>query len=63
MCEGRITAEECQKVLNTFPSAKTPGNDGKIDLKKFNMVQYADDLTAFVSDIRSVLLVVSFLLQ
>ena len=28
ICEGRITAEECQKVLKTFPSAKTPGNDG-----------------------------------
>ena len=25
ICEGRITAEECQKVLKTFPSAKTPG--------------------------------------
>ena len=28
ICEGRITAEGCQKVLKTFPSAKTPGNDG-----------------------------------
>jgi len=28
ICEGRITAEECQKVLKTFPSAKTRGNDG-----------------------------------
>ena len=28
ICEGRITAEECQKVLKTFLSAKTPGNDG-----------------------------------
>ena len=28
ICEGTITAEECQKVLKTFPSAKTPGNDG-----------------------------------
>ena len=28
ICEGRITAEECQKVLKTLPSAKTPGNDG-----------------------------------
>ena len=28
ICEDRITSEECQKVLKTFPSAKTPGNDG-----------------------------------
>ena len=28
ICEGRITAEECQKALKTFPPAKTPGNDG-----------------------------------
>ena len=28
ICEGRITAEECQNVLKTFPTAKTPGNDG-----------------------------------
>ena len=28
ICEGRITAEECGNVLKTFPTAKTPGNDG-----------------------------------
>ena len=28
ICEDRITAEECQNVLKTFPSAETPGNDG-----------------------------------
>jgi len=28
ICEGRISAEECQKVLKPFPSAKTPGNNG-----------------------------------
>ena len=27
-CEGRITADECQNVLNTFATGKTPGNDG-----------------------------------
>lgn len=35
ICEGRITAEECLKVLKTFPSAKTPGNDG-IPIKFYN---------------------------
>ena len=28
ICEGRITADECQNVLKTFLSGKTPGNDG-----------------------------------
>ena len=28
ICEGRITAEECQNVLKKFPTGKTPGNDG-----------------------------------
>ena len=27
-CEGRITADECQNVLNTFATRNTPGNDG-----------------------------------
>jgi len=27
-CEGKITSEECAKVLETFQSNKTPGNDG-----------------------------------
>ena len=27
ICEGRITVEECQNVLKTFPTGKTPGND------------------------------------
>jgi len=27
-CEGRITAEEGKNVLKTFPTGKTPGNDG-----------------------------------
>ena len=36
ICEGRITAEECQKVLKTFPSAKTRGNDG-IPIEFYNI--------------------------
>ena len=28
ICEGRITSEECQNVLKTFRTGKTPGNDG-----------------------------------
>jgi len=27
-CEGKITSEECAKVLETFQPNKTPGNDG-----------------------------------
>ena len=27
-CEGKITSEECDKVLETFQPNKTPGNDG-----------------------------------
>ena len=27
-CEGRITLEECQNIIKTFPLNKTPGNDG-----------------------------------
>ena len=27
-CEGRITIEECQNIIKTFPLGKTPGNDG-----------------------------------
>ena len=27
-CEGRITIDECQNIIKTFPLGKTPGNDG-----------------------------------
>ena len=27
-CEGKITAEECAKVLQSFQLNKAPGNDG-----------------------------------
>ena len=27
-CEGVITASECEQILKTFPSNKSPGNDG-----------------------------------
>ena len=27
-CEGRITTDECQNIIKTFPLGKTPGNDG-----------------------------------
>jgi len=27
-CEGKITIEECQKIVKTFQLGKTPGNDG-----------------------------------
>ena len=36
LCEGRIiTEEEYQKVLKTFPSEKTPGND-EIPIEFYN---------------------------
>ena len=27
-CEGKITAEECAKILQSFQLNKAPGNDG-----------------------------------
>ena len=27
-CEGNITIEECEKILGSFQTGKTPGNDG-----------------------------------
>ena len=27
-CEGKITIDECEKILGSFQTGKTPGNDG-----------------------------------
>jgi len=27
-CEGKITFDECEKILRSFQTGKTPGNDG-----------------------------------
>lgn len=27
-CEGKITVDECEKILGSFQTGKTPGNDG-----------------------------------
>ena len=28
ICEGKITIDECEKILGSFQTGKTPGNDG-----------------------------------
>ena len=28
ICEGKISAEECYRLLDSFDNNKTPGNDG-----------------------------------